>query len=319
MTTGKGRHDTVRTRITLTALLATSMLALCGNAAADKPPIPFDGWTVNNGIIDTSRSCSGGVTCTTLVADRGFVQQQVNTAHGSFIRTIVTEADATGNAADLAFADENFIPVNNPGGTDISFKQSIRDSAGDFQSITRFDRHTFTDPQDNTIDIATMDIAQNLQGDGGFSNDFRLWKNTTLVNGGVETYTGRRLDIDQRLLLAADNDPFNATGEQVFTYRQRSGWDAAFNGESLVLDPVSRAGELELDKMVTWNDGEDIATTWVAFRDSSFERSGFNYQTVVNRSQDITGRAIALELPKDAPIDPFAWDEANFGPAPGLP
>jgi len=276
--------------------MTTMSSLLCSIALADQPAVVFDGWTVNNGVIDTSLSCNGSVSCTTLVDDDGFLQQQVNTAHGSFTRTIVTEAGATGNANTLTFADENFIPMDNPTGIDINFKQNIRELDNSFDSITEFNRNSFVDTQGNFINIAEMNISQSINDASGLNSDFVLYQNTTDINEGSEIYFGKRIDIDQRLPLGDINDPFSA--EENFAFRERGGWAGSFDEatQNLQLNPVTTQGQMTLDSTITWSDGDTISTTWIAYKDKGADGSGFNYQSVKNLDQNVGAELIALSL-----------------------
>ncbi len=301
----------------IATLLAASLFH--GVALADQPAVVFDGWTVNNGVIDTSASCSGPVSCTTLAEDDGFIQQQVTTAHGTFTRTIITDAGATGDASTLGFADESFIPMDNPTGIDIDFKQNIRDIQNGFDSVTEFSRNSFVDPQGNFINIAEMNIAQSINGADGFSNDFALYQNTTDINEGATTYFGKMVDIDQQIPLGDAANPFAA--EEMFIYRERGGFAGSFDEatQTLQLAPLTSPGQMTLNDTVTWAEGERIATTWIAYKDRNRDQSGFNYQSVKNLDQLTGSEIIAMSLPSDEIIDPFAWDVANLGPAPSLP
>ncbi len=314
-------HPAKRSRwfLPVTGAILSSLLVM-STAQADRPPVAFDGWRVNDGTIDTSASCSGAVRCTTLVQDKGFIQQQLDTPEGRFIRTIITDPAATGTPATLGFADENLVPVDNAGGQAIDFKQTIRDPAQAFESISRYDRHAFTDQAGNAILLSTMDIQQRIDDPSGLASDFRLRQDITGINEQAAVYTARRLDIDQRLPLGDAADPF--ASETRFAYRERGGWQAAFDAQTAVLDvtPVTRSGSLALGgDTVTWRDGETIATTWVAARDRNLANSGFSAQNVENRDQGTRANVTATGLPENELIDPFAWDETNLGPAPGLP
>lgn len=301
----------------ISSMLAVSLLY--GTALADQPAVTFDGWTVNNGVIDTSASCGGTVTCTTLAEDDGFIQQQVSTAHGTFTRTIITEAGATGDASSLSFADESFIPMDNPTGIDIDFKQNIRDIQNGFDSVTEFSRNSFTDAQGNFINIAEMNIAQSINGADGFSNDFALYQSTTDINDGATSYFGKMVDINQQIPLGDAANPFAA--EEMFVYRERGGFAGSFDEatQTLQMAPLTSPGQMTLSDTVTWAEGERIATTWIAYKDGNRDQSGFNYQSVKNLDQLTGSEIIALSLPGDTLIDPFDWDVANLGPAPSLP
>ena len=115
------------------AILFSTMGLLSAQSLAGGP-VPFNQWSVSNGVIDASATCNAsGVSCTLLAQDNGLLQQQVNTASGSYIQLIVTDTDASGTAESLGFVTENFIPTNSLTAWDINGQQIIRDPLGGHQ------------------------------------------------------------------------------------------------------------------------------------------------------------------------------------------
>ncbi|MEK7323157.1 MAG: hypothetical protein AABZ84_08775, partial [Pseudomonadota bacterium] len=74
----------------------------------------FDEWTVTNGLIDPCTGITNAVSCQVLVSgDDGFTQAQITGTDGKiYIKSVLTDNDADGPKAGLAFYDENFVRMN---------------------------------------------------------------------------------------------------------------------------------------------------------------------------------------------------------------
>jgi hypothetical protein len=133
------------------------------------PPVQYGGWEVVDGAIDTSASCSGGVTCSTLVDSNGMLYQQVTAGGFNYFRTIITEANATGspdagfNDPDsefLAFSDESFVAFSfyDAAGNPVNGVPPLTEynSFAVPQGIT--DRQIIRDPLDNFV--ATSEVQR---------------------------------------------------------------------------------------------------------------------------------------------------------------
>jgi len=93
------------------------------------PPIPLSEWTVIDGAIVFNEPCPAGAVCSDPVIGNGFIMREVTIAGVTYIQTIVTEKNASGNPkakaifdtalADfqangyLTFADETFVRKEN--------------------------------------------------------------------------------------------------------------------------------------------------------------------------------------------------------------
>ena len=276
-------------------------------------PVAFDGWSVNNGVIDASSSCSNGVTCNTLVQDDGFLYQEVVTPQGSFYRTIITEEGATGNAASLSFADETFIPFNNLTGVDISNKQAIRDPASGFESTAVIDRDPFINGAGDLVNPMVIDIDQTLAVDG-FLSEFHLLQNDAVV--GTESYFGKSMDIVQSMTQPTENssDGFQSG----FDLREREGWQLSEQNNELVLDPFTPAGSMTLGgTQVDWEEGDRVRSTWIASLNDEVSAQGFAAQKIENLSTGVSAHEVNIDA--GTVIDPFAWNENTFGAPPSLP
>ncbi|MFQ5469051.1 MAG: hypothetical protein ACE5EH_01965 [Gammaproteobacteria bacterium] len=103
------------------------------------PPIPYGQWTVNNGDITPSVPCPAGASCGEVTAQKGLLTRQISLGGDTFIQTIITENNATGDPNSpavfdsstgdfqvngfLAFADETFVKMGVSGG--IAGKNSL--------------------------------------------------------------------------------------------------------------------------------------------------------------------------------------------------
>ena len=292
-------------------LIQTSLFIPTAVFAAS--PIGFDGWSVNQGVIDTSNSCTNGISCNTIAEDDGFLYQEVITAQGTFYRTIITESGATGNAGTLGFADESFVPVNNLSGTDISDKQVVRDSANGFDSTTMIDRDPFINGAGDMVNPLIVDINQSLMSDG-LSSEFHLLQNDAVV--GDNSYFGKTMDISQSIVMPTDtaSDGFQSG----FDLRERDGWQISEVNNELALDPFSPAGSMTLgNKTVSWDDGDRIRSTWIASVNKDVSNQGFAVQKIENLTQMTSAQQIDTNA--GTVIDPFVWEQNTFGTAPSLP
>lgn len=306
----------VRSGLAAAMTLALAQLAQPAAAA----PVTFDGWSVSNGTIDTTTSCSAtGVTCTTLVQDDGFLQQEVTTPEGRYYRTIITDTGATGAPADLGFTEENFIPVNGTLGTQISDKQAIRDSGSNFNSVSHIERAPVLDNDGNLIDMFSMQVSQTMN-EGPFSNEFELAQYSAEGHPTLGPVSGRSLDINQAMVFSDDEDPF--VHMQEFDHRQRSGWKPELVEGVLTVAPVTPAGSMDLSHGdLIWNEGDPVTSTWFAQVDESEETGNFSYQKVGRTDPDTDAKTSTslMLLDPPAPIDPFDWDADTFGTAPSAP
>jgi len=293
----------------LVSLTSASALAASG-------PLPFDQWTVSNGIIDNSAACAAsGVSCTVLAQDNGFLQQQVTTAAGSFVHMILTDPDATGTPATLGFTTENFIPDNNLTGFDIVNRQVIRDIPQGFEQVANIDRTPFLDSAGDVVDLAHVELTQTM-ATPDFDTRFKLLQHEALLPNG-DSHFGKSVDINQTMVAA--NDSGNQPLKQVFDSRERLGSQLTNVNNTLQIDPFTPAGSLHLNnETVSWNTGDHVKSIWMAQNNSVLLNPGFAYQQFDNISQGIIGTK-ELSMQSNEVIDPFSWDQTTFGQAPSVP
>ena len=299
------------------------MSILSSHQVIAAPPVAFDNWRADNGIIDTSASCTGNIQCTTLAEEDGFLQQEVVTPKGSFIRLIMTETGSTGSATELAFTDENFVLTDRaareagPSTWNIDLKQSIRDPANGLNSTTQIERHPYIDNNNMAAELIDITIDQSITS-VDVNNQLHFEKHETILYEGaipVESIKGQSIDISSNVQMASSNDPFSdAIG---FEYRQRGGVDGSFNNGAFTHTPITTTSSLTLDgKTVDWNEGDTISASLISTTDSNSDII-FAYQTIENKDapEAIDPFASQLAMNNPAIIDPFNWDN-NLGATP---
>ncbi len=223
----------------------------------------YDGWSVTNGIIDSSPSCTAtGVTCKVLSQDDGFLQEKVTLDNGQhYIRVLMTEPGVTGDpalsgaAADLAFASETFTAfytnaecnaagINPQDCQGLAAKQVVRDLASDFESTAIVQRNfaksfaTNTDGQFN-IDlnqvIDTVDPGTGLAFKNGFHyTEWTYWECDPSGSCNGSTEIGSALDLSE----AVFTDALDPTKKEEFRQHVRKGWKGRQSGGWGASDPV---------------------------------------------------------------------------------
>ena len=313
-----------RPALILNSLVFTLLISLPVPLPAAGQP-PFDQWNVNQGTIDASAGCNApGVTCTVLAQDQGMLQQKVTTPGGNYIQLIVTEADATGNAATLAFVSENFISEAGLTAYDINSQQIIRDPAHGFEQRATISREPFYDTAGTLVDLLHVDLQQTLN-DSVIDTAFHLDKHEATLDTG-EVYSGKGIDISQNLVTASASSPDGI--RMAFDARSREGWKLSNVDQALSFDPFAPSGEITLgggklggtsspDQHLSWMDGDSVTTLWLSQLNDELVTGAFGFQRIDNHSDNTSIKAGRLDT--SAIIDPFAWDELTFGQAPTLP
>lgn len=323
----------------LLSLSVMSPMAFAG------PPTAFDEYTVIGGTITTA--CGVDVTCNTLVSDNGMLYEQVSTADGEFLRLIITDFDANGDASELAFSDESFIPfaldtgslpsVNDgynslalPQG--LASKQTLRDPTDNFVATTQIQRSNMRQYTGDWKTPVPIDEMFTIKIDQSFSNDeitsdFSTTAYTQFQNDfnnaadpDTDQVIGRSMDIDQTLDMSDTNNP---AAKQLFVQRSRSGYKGTstpVNYNSFgyfVTEPLVTAGQMNLSgdtTPVTWAAADTITTTWVV-ETADAAVIPVSYQSL-NVNNDAAKQDSALIF--EAPTGPIDWN-ANFGAAPTFP
>lgn len=326
-------------------------LALFTSAAFAAPPIAYDQWSVTNGSVDTSLSCTAaGISCKTIATDNGFQYEEVTTPVYSFFRLILTEQNATGAPVDLSFSNETYTPfalVNAGIAQGAATKQVVRDAASNFDLVTEVQKGNMRGLNAATADeMFTTKIDQSFSN-AEFSSGFAFTNYTEFFQGpatnpDTNIERGRILDITQDVLVG---DPGDTTKKQKFVHSQRKGFSgnssSAFSfpapglpvefmvgGSYFVSGNITTAGSMTLpdtqngiagptSTTVSWNDGNDITTTWIGQSSNLAANTvDLNYQRVSNNTAGTEATAVVINLPE--PVNPFDWD-TNFGAQPAIP
>lgn len=312
----------------------TPLLFLVPSLVFARPPVPFDQWTVSNGAIDTDTSCQAtGVTCETVAEQAGFIQQEVTTDSGRFVRLILTARDASGNPADLGFVNEYFTPFyesSDPQCTGsaaqdcqgIASQQTVRDLVQSFDSTVRVQRNFAKSNETDTALMFNTDIVQ-LFSDAAVSGRFALTNYTDweFGPGGANHSTpiGRVMDIQQDTLIG-DVDAGDTETRLRFDHRLRGGWEGRTINSFLpsLSQPITTAGQMDSPlggTTIDWSDGDTITSTWLASNRSVL----FSAQVVENRTAGTRATdSTTAPLSSGIVLEPMSWD-AIFGDKPSFP
>lgn len=248
-------------------------LAVIASPALSAPPqmganYNYGGWIVANGVIDTTASCTAaGVTaCKELVADNGFLQEEVRLDDGQkFIRIIMTEPGATGDpalsgaAADLEFANEGFttfltnsecssiagtLPNNFNDCQGVAIKQDVRELASGFESTAKVQRNFSKSNEANLADafnlqltqsIDTIDAVTGLAFKTGFDyTQYSYWECTIAGTCNNTLQIGKSMHQSSTIYL----DPFDPTKKQEFRQVDADGWAGRQSGGFFQSTPV---------------------------------------------------------------------------------
>lgn len=89
--------------------LAIAAPLLIPGTVTGGPPIPFGGWSVNNGAI--TATCAAGALCGTSTSTPGLLQREITAGagNGRYMQSILTDSNASGLPGTVAFASESFV------------------------------------------------------------------------------------------------------------------------------------------------------------------------------------------------------------------
>jgi hypothetical protein len=312
----------LRSLCTGTLLAVAAALPLSAQAAG---PV-FDNWSVAGGAISGAGGqppCDAGFSCTILAEGDGFIQVQWVGGGLTYIQTIVTDTNATGNPGDLAYVDESFVQLGASNGILAQQRHATADVDGTFSNSSQLAIGWANPTPDGNN--PTMTITQSFVSDGGaatgdeFSNEFAM----LLINdsGGQD----RAITVDQRVGLGdgitatTDVQRFVLEGRQgAFTSPGTIDLGPSFGGATTGPDPAP----------VSWAAGDDIMVRWLGQRlDLGSEGlSQFGFQGILNDTTDVEATTFSTAgtgiVPDGAGYEPpFDW-HAVFGataPTPALP
>lgn len=302
----------------LTLMLFSPALALAG------PPIPYGGWTANNGII--TAGCGPSVVCGSAMSTQGILQREVTAIaeNSRYIQSIITDSNATGSPATLPFHSESFVKTggepsqwthsggNSDATTDylssgISVRQVVKEAADGFDTTTRINTGWAAAAGEPNIEMS----QSMLSTDAGIQTNGSFYM---AINADADgNRTGFRMGIDQTVsggsgssgsvrpsafaLREVAGDMLTAAGSASFG---GSGWGGGGGGWG--------GGGSATGGNVTWKAGDDVKVTWVG-------QSGFGFQAYDNLS-DSSNRITTFSLSSSGP---FSWVDPPFGPKPSMP
>ncbi len=253
---------------------------------AGGPPVPFNGFTVDEGIIAADCPIVGGVqaVCSNELVDNGMLQRDVfiesGPRAGSYIQFIITEPGVSGDAAadpftsdrgSLNFVHEDFIRMYNRG-DGISSRQTLIES--DFVSATLENRFVNTMEYEfgwaNSIafpwvrmnqDIAEVDYSL----DPG--NPLERFRSTAAITSdGVGFNNHLDVELSQRVALGGDD-------VQQFRYEKAAGFYqlTSRTGDGTLLPGGSNGGDID------WGLGEMLSALWIGqvLDGNEFSHTGF--------------------------------------------
>ncbi len=323
------RHHRLRTSIRM--LLGASIVVSAQMAQAGGPPIPFDGYTVNNGTITANCPVVGGVAaiCTDETSDNGLLQRRVvvpsGPKAGTYLQFILTDTGVSGDASaspfsaargSLNFTNEDFIQLNHRG-DGIASKQTIIDS--NFTSSTKEDRfvnqqtylfgwaQTGIDPWVfTTQSISQLDYsADPLNPTVLFDSSAEITNNGGPITG--PTPTGQAKTVLSQYIDLTDS---GGTGSQQFNYAQASGQYNPTPG-SVTLPGGSGTGS------VAWNANEDVSALWIGQSINALALGNFGLTRFNNNTSGSMTRKVEFNL-GSLPASPSVWPIPPFAPLPVL-
>jgi hypothetical protein len=300
-----------------TIILACLIMASNATLAA----LTFDQWTVTTGGADVGvisgcpTSATVSVSCTTLVAGEGFLQQQVdfaadainNIPAASYIQTIIT--DPTANTTDpttLPYKDESFIQLNGQDG--IVAKQNVSDTTARYTFTSSSELYTGWGVNETPTGSSDVNIIQGFSDIGvasvfgdEFTSSFGL--HVDLNSAGDQI--GKSMTIGQVVEMGGavdtNNNPIvNTSDVQRFIVEQRSGTlqqaggnggfvlgSTTFDASSAPLNGTAGSDAIGVTAgAATWQDGDDVMLVWLGQKisasapGSSGGLSVFGYESV---------------------------------------
>ncbi len=318
---------------------AIRTLTLAGTAAAVFVPgavmaaPTFSTWSASSGTIT---GCGAGWTCTTLVSETGFLQQQVAIGSQTFFQTVVTDSGVTGTAGTLQFSGETFVEQAAGGsGNGVMSKLTVNDvTAGNgMTSSAELQTGNFAGSGAGILINQAVTDNNGTSGTGAKTNDdfsSTLFLRRNLATNGAVTGTDLRLGQDVGLDLSTlqSTATFDKTA---FALRRVSGDANVFAGTRTAVLPTGQGTTTSLGGTVDWRTGEDVVVTWIGQR-ISLDTLGMQfagYQSLQNFSTAFGGGAGTQRKDtfdfggSQAEAGPWAWGAGtgltnSFGSAPGL-
>ena len=193
-------------------------LLLFPTLALQAPPIPFDGWSNQNGSI--TAPCPNGFSCQLNVAEPGIMQRSLTdrTTGRKYVQLIIADGNQTGDGEVML---ENFVESSGQGLSGIALKQIITQrGAYDMDYSIVLNTGWADDPTNPTIVMSQINRDTTPEG-VGFYNEFEYSAHL----GPNDVVTGYYYGIRQDITNSANLNGSNSGGQDThaFVLRRASG------------------------------------------------------------------------------------------------
>ena len=308
----------------LQAVFVTSLYSQISFSAG---PVPFGGWVVNSGSVDTSQTCNNvNVECKTLAVDDGFAYEEVTINNYKYLRLVLTDEQASGTADSVGFFTETFMPfalVADGDKQGIAARQVVRDPADGYELVADIQKGSMR--LENVAaaeDMFSAKISQSISK-ADFSANFenrtytQFATNPSAGSRDTDAVIGRKTDIDQTIKVDIDK-------QQRIVSRKREGVQGTTatswsDGFYFVKEAITTGGSVNLGaENVSWIAGDAIRSTWLVQDNNVPDENAIaiSTQTFENLSSQVQANDILMNI--STPLDPFVWD-TDLGVAPAFP
>lgn len=292
------------------ALTMGSAALIVAGAVTAGPPVPYDQWqaVVVNGITQIQSSagtplettCPTGMTCAGVITGDGFLQRTLTDQAGvQYFQTIITDKGVAGQAAQLPFADENYVRSGAEAGG-IAGRQRVGDNGVTQPGTVLATTNELNLGWAQTVGAPAplLSLQQTLtQADQGFSTGFSLTDNPSPTGGSGTNGSARTMNLDQSVML----DPANpqATDRQAFVLRQ--------------IDATAAGSATLSGATMNFEAGDAISAIWVGQNMPSTGQT-FGFQSLSNVTNNTTPASF-FSLSATGPVE---WNTDLFGAAPSF-
>ncbi len=284
-------------------------------------PIDFSAWSVADGAI--SANCPVGMSCSGTQGGVGFLQQFVsNNSDGQeYIRTILTDSDASGSAGSLPYSSETLVALR---GDDGIINLQLVDGGGASGNTNGYsDRSVVRSGWAVSSGLPSVEFTQRIASkipQQGFTWD-HLFEYKANIDGSNGSPTGFTMNIEQ-----ISEDSYSLIPQKTNAGR-RDDW--MFVRREVAGDMLTSSGTLggngDGDESgggrVSYSPGDDIKITWFG-QIFAWEEEGrsedtvnFYYQGYDNVSDNQAG---SYEADREDGPGPRGWN-AVFGARPTYP
>lgn len=306
--------------------------------AAQALPV-FDSWSVSSGTITVT--CPSGFTCETVSEGDGFKQVQWtdNTTNDTFIQTIITDQNASGDppggGTPVPYSDESFIQLGNVNGI-MSKQHSLQEDVDSGTSTVIASFETTSDIRTGWANTApdasnpNMAVTQTFSNEGDATvtgDEFDSNFSVKIIHDSSGAVQDRSMSIDQTAGLGDGST--DSTDAQRYVLEQRKG---AFTttASDMTLDASSfdSTGAALNGGTVDWASGDEVMLRWIGQRVNTGSQgvSVFGFEGITNAAST-TGQTeattfsttstgiVADSTDPQGYVSPFDWD-STFGTTP---